>query len=213
MNVVLGLGICSFAQIAEIKWATVCDSLRSFRTNEHLWAQVAHDKRATVSKLLRSLMTKEQPWVILSGGSWYIKEQMSELLIFLRQSHIHSFAHKNERFAEKIWFKSYFLVRFLYVFCKFFKNTSDSLILSFLMSDVSELLRSLTKNEWCEQIAQVAHQKLATMSKPLRWLTKNERISVLHVFLSESLICSFFRKKRAIRSENRWANYQPWEMG
>ena len=54
-----------------------------------------------------------------------------------------------------------------------FKKTSDSLIPSFLMSD---------------------------MSKSLRLLTKNERIS-------ESL--SFLSKKRAIHSENRWANFQP----
>ena len=69
---------------------------------------------------------------------------------------------------------------------------SDSLIPSFLVSDVSKLLRLLTKNEWPwairsghspkmsdhEQIAQVAHQKWA-----------NEQI----VFLSESLIRSFFQ--------------------
>ena len=36
---------------------------------------------------------------------------------------------------------------------------SDLLIPSFLMSDVSESLRSLTKNERVERIAQVAHQK------------------------------------------------------
>ena len=36
---------------------------------------------------------------------------------------------------------------------------SDLLIPSFLMSDVSESLRSLTKNKRCEPIAQVAHQK------------------------------------------------------
>ena len=38
---------------------------------------------------------------------------------------------------------------------------SDSLIPSFLVSNVSESLRSLTKNERCERIAQVAHQKWA----------------------------------------------------
>ena len=38
---------------------------------------------------------------------------------------------------------------------------SESLIPSFLVSDVSESFRSLTKNERCEQIAQVAHQKWA----------------------------------------------------
>ena len=63
--------------------------------------------------------------------------------------------------------------------------------------------------EWCEGIAQVAYQKWATMSELLRSLTKNERMSQSLVYLSESLICSFFRKKRAIRSENPWANSQP----
>ena len=36
---------------------------------------------------------------------------------------------------------------------------SDLLVPSFLMSDVSKLLRLLTKNEQCEGISQVAHQK------------------------------------------------------
>ena len=52
------------------------------------------------------------------------------------------------------------------------------------MSDVSESLRSLTKNE---QFAQVAHQ--------------NERMSNSLIFLSKLLICSFLGKKQAIRSE------------
>ena len=74
---------------------------------------------------------------------------------------------------------------------------SESLISSFLVSDVSESLRSLTKNEWCERIAQVA-------------CTKNEQISESLNFLRESLIRSFLGKKRAICSEIRWANSQPW---
>ena len=45
---------------------------------------------------------------------------------------------------------------------------SYSLIPCFLMSDVSESLRVLTKNKWCERIAQLAHQKWATMSDLLR---------------------------------------------
>ena len=80
---------------------------------------------------------------------------------------------KNEQFAQFFCLKSYFLVHFLYVFCKF-KKTRDSLIPSFLMSDVSKSLSSLTKNERCEQIAQVAHQKWAN-----EWITR---------FLSELLI-------------------------
>ena len=59
---------------------------------------------------------------------------------------------------------------------------SDSLIPSFLVSDVSESLRSLTKKERCERIAQVANQKWVTMSDSLRLLTKNEQISELLVF-------------------------------
>ena len=87
---------------------------------------------------------------------------------------------------------------------------SDLFIPFFLMSAVSESLRSLTKNERFKQIAQVTHQKWATMSESLRLLTKNEWMSELPVFLSKSLIRSFFRKKRVIRSENQWANSQPW---
>ena len=52
---------------------------------------------------------------------------------------------------------------------------SNSLLPSFLMSDVSGSLRSLTKNERCEWIAPVAHLKWVTMSDSLRSLTKNER--------------------------------------
>ena len=97
-----GLGIRSFAQIAQIKWATVSDSLR---TNERLWANPS-GRSCQKSNLLRSLMI-------------------------------------NERFAQKNWLhcKIVFLVRFLYFFM------SDLLIPSFLMSDVSDSLRSLTKNE------------------------------------------------------------------
>ena len=53
------------------------------------------------------------------------------------------------------------------------------------MSNVSKSLRSLTKNEQCEQIAEVAHQKWA-----------NEQIAR---FLSESFIRSFahFSQKKS----------------
>ena len=54
-------------------------------------------------------------------------------------------------------------------------NRSFSLISSFLVSDVSESLISLKSNERCERIAQVAHQKWATMSDSLRSLRGNER--------------------------------------
>ena len=41
----------------------------------------------------------------------------------------------------------------------FYKKMSDSLMPSFLVSDVSKSFRLLTKNEQCEQIAKVAHKK------------------------------------------------------
>ena len=71
---------------------------------------------------------------------------------------------------------------------------SDSLIPSFLVSDVNESFRSLTKNERCEQIAQVAHQKWVTMSDLLSLLTKNDwpwaNRSGRSLKMSESLIFS-----------------------
>ena len=59
-----------------------------------------------------------------------------------------------------------------------------------------------------ERFAQVAHQKWATMSESLKSLTKNERMRESLIFLSKLLIRLFFGKKRAIRSENWWANSQ-----
>ena len=47
---------------------------------------------------------------------------------------------------------------FIYDEKKFIEKMSEALISSFLVSDVSKSLRSLTKNERCEQIAHVAHQ-------------------------------------------------------
>ena len=96
----------------------------------------------------------------------------------------------------------------LYV-CFLFKKTSDLLITSFLMSDVSESLKSLTKNEWCEQIAQIAHQKWATMSKLLRSLTKNEWIARFFEGITDLLI---FSQNPAIPSENQWENSQPCDL-
>ena len=57
----------------------------------------------------------------------------------------------------------------------FFAKMSESLISTFLVSNVSESRRSLTKNERCELIAQVAYQKWATMSNLLTSLRGNER--------------------------------------
>ena len=143
--------------------------LKSLKGNEQI-AQVAQDKWATVRDSLRSII---------------INEQMSDALknFWLNKS--------------KILFFSMLCIGFLN------KKMSDLLIPSFLVSDVSESLRSLTKNERCEQIAQVAHQKWATIK--FAQVSQSESL----VFLSELLICYFLGKKRAIHSENQWANSQP----
>ena len=51
--------------------------------------------------------------------------------------------------------------------------------------------------------------EMSDVSDSLILLTKNERMSESLIFLCESLICSFFDKKPAIRSEIKWANSQP----
>ena len=86
---------------------------------------------------------------------------------------------------------------------------SKSLISSFLVSDVSESLRSLTKNERPCAIRSGRSEKWAIVSEVLKSLTKNEQMSESLIFLSEKLISSFLGKKQVIRSENRWANSQP----
>ena len=65
-----GLGIRSFTKIAQIKWATVRDSLRSLRTNER-FAQDAHDKWANRS-FIRSLFAHffSQKRAIRSENRW-----------------------------------------------------------------------------------------------------------------------------------------------
>ena len=60
-----------------------------------------------------------------------------------------------------------------------------------------------------ERFAQVTQRKWVILSKSLRSLTNNERMSESLIFLSESLIRSFLDKKQAICSEIKWANSQP----
>ena len=78
------------------------------------------------------------------------------------------------------------------------------------MSDVSELLISLTENEQPGAICSGISEEMSDVSKSLISLAKNERMSESIIFLSESLICSFVDKKRAICSEIKWENSQPW---
>ena len=75
------------------------------------------------------------------------------------------------------------------------------------MSDVSQSLISLTKNERPWLICSGRSEEMSDVSKSL---TKNERMSESLTFLSKSLIRSFLDNKRAIRSEIKWASSQPW---
>ena len=71
------------------------------------------------------------------------------------------------------------------------------------LATVSEWLRSLmTKESNCEQIAQVIHDKRATVSDSLTSLMMEEQMSKSLFFLSELLTCSFAHKKWAIRSKH-----------
>ena len=169
------------------------------------FAHFTQIKWATVSELLRSLRENERPWANRSGRPRQISDGEQFAQVTQRK-------WANERFAQKMLakkkLKSCFLVCFIFGFF-FNEQIAHSLHSgrSTKMSDVSESLSSLTKNEW---FAHIAQRKWAIVSKSLRSLTKNERMSESFVSLSESLIRSFLGKKRVFRSENRWANSQPW---
>ena len=85
------------------------------------------------------------------------------------------------------------------------------------MSDMSELLILLTKNERPWAIRSGRSEEMSDVSESLISLTKNERPWAIRSGcseemsdVSESLIRSFLDKNRAIRSEIKWANSQPW---
>ena len=136
---------------------------------------IAQSKWASVTESLRLLKTNEWPWAIHSGHS----EEMSDSLkkCWLKKSKILFFSMfylKNDRIAHSLFFSEH----------------------------VSESLRSLTKNERCERIAQVAHQKWVTMSHLLTSLRGNERSwgnrSGCSPKMSEWVKCSFFLANRSI---------------
>ena len=112
------------------------------------------------------------------------------------------------RFKKKIYWKNKWIAHFL-----FFGERCEWIaqVIPPKMSDVSQSLRSLTKNErpWAirsgrseemsdrEQIAQVAHQKWA-----------NEWIA--HFFQQITHLLIFGQK---MSDSPRWGNSQPWKMG
>ena len=141
-----------FAHLIIHSFRTVSDSLRSLKTNEQPWAnrsghsrqmsdreqipQVTQDKWATVSDSLRLLMINERMRASLKNFG--LKKSK---ILFFSVFYISFFNLKNERFAHSLFF-----------------------------------------GERCEQFAQVANQKWVTMSELLRSLTKNECTSESLVF-------------------------------
>ena len=103
---------------------------------------------------------------------------------------------KNERFAHSLFFGEQ---------CEWIAQVAHQKWVTWV--NRSGHLTKMSDHEWFTHIAK---RKWAIMSESLRSLTKNDRMSELLVFLSESLIRSFLGKKRAICSENRWANSQPY---
>ena len=174
--------ICSFAQIAKIKWATVSDSLRLLRTNEGLWANRSghscqKSDRERISKVA------QDKWANKRIIRFFWANYSFALLLTKTSDSLKLFLTKIK-----------FLKRFLSIFLN--KQFAHSL---FLMREWAMWAnRSGRSPKMSDHVgfSQVSHQ---------RWA--NERIAC---FLSKSIICSFFRKKRVICSENRWANFQPW---
>ena len=145
--------ICSFAQIAQIKWATVSDSLRSTRTNERLWANCSG---RSCQKSDRELITQ----------------------VAHDKSANERFAQKN--LTKMI--KSYFLVCFLYVkkteciaHSLFFNERCERMAQVAHQKWVMWANRSgrSPKMSNLERFAQVAQRKWAIVRKSLRLLTKN----------------------------------------
>ena len=78
------------------------------------------------------------------------------------------------------------------------------------MKEVNESLISHIKNERPCAIRSGRSEEMSNVRELLISLTKKEWMSESPIFLSESLVRSFLDKKQKIRSEMKWANSQPW---
>ena len=102
--------------------------------------QIAHDIWATVTKKYN-----------------FSQKKFEQIARFFQQIAYLFCCSRKGAICSKNLTKIVFFGTFLNIFCKL-KKPSDLLIPSLLMSNVSKSLRSLTKTERCEQIAQVDHQ-------------------------------------------------------
>ena len=176
LNNLSGLGIHSFAH------RSLAHSLILLKSNEWLWA-IPSDP--DLSELLKSLRRNERPWANCSDRSEEMSDReriaqaaqdkwatLSDWLRSLRG---------NERMSDSL--KKFWQKKSKILFFNFFRKNyiqffywKNKWVPHFAQI---KSLRSLTKNERCERLAQVAHQKWETMSDSLtsviRSLTKNER--------------------------------------
>ena len=115
------------------------------------------------------------------------------------------------RFKKKIYWKNERIAHFRSFPLFWWAMWVNRSFRSNQMSDVSESLISLTKNERPWAICSSRSEEMSDVSELLISLTKTERMSELLNFFSETetLIRSFFDKKRVISSEIKWANSQP----
>ena len=94
--------------------------IRSFCSNQmsdyERFTQIAQDKWATVSELLRSLKTNEQPWANPSGRSWQMsdREQITQVLMINEQmsdSLKKNLAKKSKILFFSIIYKGFFILK------------------------------------------------------------------------------------------------------
>ena len=151
----------SFAQIAQDRWANVTNSLRSLRTNEQLWGnRSGHSWK--MSKCEQFAQVAQEKWA---------NEQITR---FFEQSLNFLFcSQKISDLLKKNW-KTCIFCMFLQFFGSFLKKQT---IRSFLLSEVSKLLRSLRTNEQPWVICSGAQKEWLISRESLRSLTKNERMS------------------------------------
>ena len=148
--------IRSFANFAQIKWATVIDSLRSPKTNDQPWANHSGHSEE-MSDHERIAQVAQDKWVIVSDSlrSLILNERMSDSLKIFRLK------------KSKILFFSMFYTRFLIL--KKWAICSFPLFWWMMWANCSgcspkignhEQFAQVAQREMsnCERIAQVAHQ-------------------------------------------------------
>ena len=171
-----------------------------------MWANCSgcSPKISDASESLRSLTKNEQPWAICSGRSGEMSDHERIDQVVHQKLANEWIAHFFERIAH--------LLIFGQKTSNLLGNRMSEVPALFLMSNVSKSLRSLIKNEQCEQIAQVAHQNRAPMSKSLRSLTKTSEWANCSFFLANRSFANFFAKNERFAQKNNEQSPNPASM-